>query len=590
VRAVARHASSNRCERDGGFTLLEVILAMAIVIGVMLAMVGLMVGGLKTIEQARQRQTANSLATQQLERLRALPYDTVTKPVPSKPLGAGIQYVVNVGGVNRFQPTALVPGLDEPLVVNDYSGQVTTQKVGQVTYTIQTYVSVPASTGQQAYDLAAIVSWKSSVNTKGKYIIQRSTTYSPAACLSTLTSPFSSACQNYYTAQAGQSLSGVTITDPVDSSQNIAGLDARSLQLAFSGVSTNLLVEQTVSGTTSATTTGATRTAATTQSVDGLGATANFDSDPSSPPNQIFSNLTPSQIVGAKVSATNVTGSAGKLSVSPSDGDQGQAVGAVGADSGNCTDAGGSPLTTGPQLQLRPCASAWIRSQGSAANVSYTTPTGGVATLATFGAASDRTRAVSAVLAPASPSPNIASVCTGSAIDCAHAGAQSSIGNVSVGGGLVTVTGLSEKAQAEEGQGALPAVFQRAGTITIGGSAPQTIHLESYQLPAAAGMPGSTSWPVSGSMSQGGATVTFDGSVIVQNPKVTSSPASRPTGDPLKDCKTEACKTTVSGQAGVVINLTVTIQVGGVQMTQFAMVVDLGGVVANASFKAAQNG
>ena len=53
---------------DDGFTLIELIVALSIVFAVVASMIFLFVGSLKTVTQAKQRQTATALATQTLER------------------------------------------------------------------------------------------------------------------------------------------------------------------------------------------------------------------------------------------------------------------------------------------------------------------------------------------------------------------------------------------------------------------------------------------------------------------------------------------------------------------------------------------
>lgn len=283
---------------EAGFTLVEVIIAMVITAMVMAALGYAVVSSLFTIQQARQRQTATALATQQLERLRALPYDLVTQPDPTAPTVA-VDYTTTSGSVTSFAPpTRLLPGgINEQLVVNTVSGKTITQTSGNVTYAIETYVTKAAVTayGSQPFNLTAIVKWTSTVSRGQRETVERSTTYSSAGCLSTANSPFAAPCQAYYTVRAGEALSGITVGSVAGPNQPILGMDAQQLQLDLSHTSSNLLVEQTASGTSAAVTSGAVVTGASTSTSGDQSAGAAVDSDPSSVPNQSASMNTPAQ-------------------------------------------------------------------------------------------------------------------------------------------------------------------------------------------------------------------------------------------------------------------------------------------------------
>jgi prepilin-type N-terminal cleavage/methylation domain-containing protein len=587
-------------EPDDGFTLIEVIVAMFVTVLVMTALTYAVISSLTTIQQARQRQTATALATQQLERLRALPYDTVTQPDGASTVEAGLQYVTSSGAGATFAPaSALLPGVAETLVVNTVSGQWDDVKVDRVTYRVQTYVTraVPTLSGSQTYNLTAIVRWTSSVSPEGRETVLRSTTFSPAGCLSTVTSPFAAPCQAYYTIRAGESLSGVTITNPVDSSAAMLGLDASKLQLDFATVSSNFLVEQTATGNAGAVTSAASTAGSGAAETGGEAAGVAVDSDPSSVPAQSLAASTPPHS-----SATlTASGTGGTLALRPSTSDSGSARAAIFADAATCVGAKGVPLTTGPGSALRACASSTQQTAGAPAALTYTAPDGTGLTLATFGTTGAPSRAVAAVLAATN-----SGVCAGGGvIDCAHAASSRSIGAVGFGTdsftaapagftsskGLWSLDGIREYVQTEEGSSALPPAFTRSGTLVVWtGSGYQSVALANYATPATGSVLASETWDVpTTTVRYGGVEVDYAGSVTVQRPSVKHLPETR-TGVVATDCKVDACETSVDASGSVTSQITVTIRDGATVLTTFAVVSDLGGLTAQATYKAAANG
>jgi Tfp pilus assembly protein PilV len=310
--------------RDDGFTLIEIILAMFLTVVAMTALLGVLVSSLKTVTQARQRQTATALATQSLERLRALPYDSVTgSAAATYPKTVGLQYVTTSGTTDTFAPTVL-PGVSETLVVNQYSGKLASTTIDGVAYVVQTYVTKPAATAalQQAFNLTALVSWTSTVYPTTRTTAERSTEYSPAGCLSTAQSPFAAPCQAYFTAQAGLSASGFSVTNADDPTLDIPGINGRLVELNLPVLSANLQIEQTASGSAVGGTSAAKTVPGAAAGVGGVSASVAVDSDPSSTPSQ-------QQSASANQSFTSpvsISGTSGTLSATPTSGDtpQGQ--------------------------------------------------------------------------------------------------------------------------------------------------------------------------------------------------------------------------------------------------------------------------
>ena len=596
-----RQSLQRRAHGEGGFTLIEVIVAMVITVMVMTSLSYVVISSLKTIQQAKQRETATALATQELERLRALPYDTVTKTDTAASLKAGLLYATTVAGVTTFSPpSSLVPGVSEPLVINTVSSQWKDVQVDQVTYRVHTYVTraTPTASGSQPFNLTTIVQWTSSVWPAGRTSIERSTTFSPAGCLSTATSPFAAPCQAYVTARAGDALAGITVSDPVDSTLPLLGSSYSQLRIDLATTSSTFLVEQTANGSAQASTSAAQRDE--TVASGGELAKAAVDSDPSSTPDQSVTSATPAHTSGA----VTVSGSGGTLTVRPSSADSGTARAAIGADGTICVGANGTGITTGPSASLRPCASSNLQTSGTPATLVYTSPeASAVVTLVSAGTGGAPSRSVAAVVGTANTD-----VCDGAGapVDCVHAATSRSLGTATFAAssfvaapagfdatkGLWHVSGLAESARAEEGTGSHAPVFSRAGTLQVwNGTGYTNQSLSTFATPATAGDPQSQTWNIPETTVRYSSAVElkYSGSVIVQRPNIARSPATR-TGVVTTDCKTDACTTSVDGSASVVGRVEVTVLVDGAEWTKFAVVTDLGGPKADVSYKAAPDG
>ncbi|MDC7120798.1 hypothetical protein OMK64_04540 [Cellulomonas fimi] len=587
---------------------------MFITVLVMASLLALVVSSLGTIARAKQRQTATSLATQALERLRALPYDTVTQPDGSS-VSAGIEFVVSAAGVQRFRPTSLLPGFDEPLVVNRPgggwagSGQVENQTVGNVTYKVATYVTKAPVTGagQQAFTATALVTWSSGVTKGTRRVVEQSVLYSPAGCLSTAQSPFAAPCQSYFTAQAGQVLAGFTVTNPDDSTQPISGFGAERLELNLPSSSSTLLIEQTASANADAQTVSAAKVEGTTTTdLPGGSAAASVDSDPSSTPGQTQTTTTS----GYTAAAVSRSGPAGRLSATIGGGSVGSAAAAIGAPASTCTGMSGTGLTTGPASALRPCAASSLTPGSQTSSITYSPlwGAGGDIAIASVGGTTVPGRSVAAQLT--SSNPEACTSGTGPGLTgCSYGASTRRLGDVVLGSSagasgvpagfgaaLVQVTDLVESARAEEGQGARVPSYARAGTLRVWtGTSYAVVDLGGFAAPPATGVPGAESWTIppttlSYPAGLGDVTLTYEGSVTVQRPVVdrTQSGATR-SGNLLTDCKAAACTTKISGSGAVTSVLTVTVQRGGVEVGRFGVSSTLGGLVAQATYKVAAN-
>ena len=589
-RLVERQRRALASTHDAGFTLIEIIVAMVVVVIVMTALLGVLVSSLQTVAQARQRQTATALATRSLEQLRALPYAVVTGPDSTYTPNAG--YVTGSAPNYTFAPPAsMLAGVSETLVVNKYSGMrlAPSPVLDNVSYTVDRYVTKGAiAAGQQAYNLTALVSWKSSPSAITRTIVERSTTFSPTGCLSTAQHPFSGPCQAYFTGQAGQNAVAFQVTDPTDSSADIQGLNGRLVELSLPDLSTNLQIEQTASGTSNIATSGVRTLGATPAGAGNLPAAASVDSDPSSVPGQLVTSSV-SQVNGS-VSLSGIVAGVGTLSATPGT-SSGTVWSAIGANSSYCQDptlTGSTGLTTGPtSTTLGPCSSAKTTASVGG-TITYTTPGGKVVSLLTLGAAPNPSSAVAARISNLASNAN-ASACVGTttAPGCVHAAVSRSVGTLTVGSatggngpaamtsGIFNISGLAETAEAERGVGAASAAtFTRAGSVNYwNGSTYTTISL---------------AWNLFASVTIAPVTITYTGgTTVTEESTITVQPLTQST---TTDCTTTACVSAVNGAGSLVALTTFTVISGGTTVTTFALLSNLGGVMAQSTYKAAPLG
>ena len=601
-RLIERQRRALASTHDAGFTMIEILVAMMITVVIMAALLGVLVSSLKTVAQAKQRQTATALATRSLEQLRALSYDAVT--------GLDLAIVPNAAYVTGSSPNytftppaSILVGISEPLVVNANSGTrlAPSPVLDNVTYTVDSYVTKAALTaaGQQAYNLTTIVSWTSTVFPTVRTIAERSTTFSPSGCLSTAQRPFSAPCQAYFTAQSGQSAAGFSVTNADDSRLDILGIGGKSVELSLPGLNANLQIEQTASGSASGTTSGAKAIPGLATGVGSQSAAVVVDSDPSSTPGQ---SITKSAI--QTPGSVSLTGPGGTLTAKPTSSDSVGARAAIQADTGMCIDGTltGTGLSTGAtSATLRPCASANQKQASTAGEITYLDPLASNSiSIMSLAAPSQTSRAVAANLAVANTDACSSSLLP-TAPGCAHARVYRSLGKLVVGSlsgisgpldvdkGVFSVSGLIDGAVVESGKGWSAPKYERAGQLVVwttvaGVPQYQTVDLGDYAEPATGLMLPSQTWtipPVTTTYSSG-LSVTAEGSVTVQRPTLTTSG--------LPDCLTSACVARLNGGGGLRALTTFTVAQGATVLTKFVLVSEIGGAVAESTYKAAPSG
>ncbi len=598
MRLLPGFRRSAQAHGDDGFTLLELVVAVIIVFTVMAAMIGLFVGSLRTVTQAKQRQTAAALATQTLERLRALPYDVIKVGVNNGT--AAYTADPNIADGATATPRLFRGTIDELLLAN--ASQVTAPlsnhrvvtTVEGIAYTVGVYVT-QAATPQPAYNLTAMVTYSTNASKGTKTVIQRSTAYSPSGCLSTATHPFAGPCQASFSALAGITAGSIVVSNPADPSALITGLGGTAIGLELPEVSASTGIEQTTTITAGVKTTAATATnGATTTTSGGQTAATAADSDPSTP----AAGASDSKTAPAQTStAQTLTGLIGTLTATPTTTDPGNAASQVSAGATGCvaSDAAGTVIASG-----QPCASGMVRGLGTTAavNVDLTDfgAGGAVPNLPPFSAVSvGQAGVVSRAMAGRFTAANAQTCTLVSPPNCAHAGVTRTLGTVTVGslpprnGGdtgpaaytnSFSLTGLKETARAESGTGARPPVMTRdAGTLSYWNGATYT----SVVLPASPVADAAYDPPaVSMAYKAGGVGyVGLSVDSVINVSKVVAGTVS-PAG-----CIPLACTQQATSASSLTADTLYIVTLNGVEQTRFTVRTNLGALIAESSYRAA---
>ncbi|HEY3549299.1 MAG TPA: prepilin-type N-terminal cleavage/methylation domain-containing protein [Propionicimonas sp.] len=586
-------ALARRARGEAGFTLIEVIVAMALTLVLMTAVLSVLVSSLRSVKLAHQRQTATSLTTQAMEQLRALDYSSVTTDLHTTgpyPMSPGLQYVTGTT-FPVFQPTAVLPGISEPLIVNQYSAKImdpSTTTVDGLTYRVQVYVTDPAPTaGQsQAYNLTVITSWSSAVSEGARVVSQRSTLFSPSGCLTAADHPFSGPCQAAYVADAGQSLGGFTLSADGGTGE-ITGFNGQMLSLSLPVLSSNLTMEQSANAKGMVGTGEGRATSGSQDVTGGVGASVAVTSDPSAATAQ-------TQTSNAMQSAGEVSlsGSLGSLVAHAPGGTGGTTSAAIFADPGLCQDGTqlGTGLTTGPAGARRPCVASSVSAVASDGYLSLRTGLQDAMLLSQGSAGSGFARAVSANLAGPSGTACAASTPTILTGSCVRAAVTRTLGTVTVlplasavgapAGyrGLWYVDGLQETATSESGRYGAGPTYYRQGSLHVWNpstaSYDPAVDLSTF---SGSGAPTPITLPSMTLTYPDGLTVTASGTLTVNHTTTTTTSSS--------GCTT-TCTAGVDGSSAVRALVTFT-ATRGADTSTFGLAADLGGLLASTSYKAA---
>lgn len=417
---------------------------------------------------ARERQAATGVLDQSLERVRALPYDTVKVGHLTSDLAgaAGVSGSGTTAAPYRLTLTneRLPHGSNPPVVplVPNTSSVV----VNGLTFNTRVFVTYfdddPLS---GALRITAEVSWSSSLRGSAQRTVRGQTIlFSPAGCLSTATHPFAAPCQAFSYAAAGTQHGAITT-----SSDNFFGATISQASIDTPATSSTMQLEQLASLTSGSTSSGARLVIVglADQQSGFSPSSARANTDPTSAGSVPSSTSTAVATTGGTLSRS---GAGNVVDLVAPAADAGSSASTVAAASTQCPNLAGTDQTDG-----EPCGRASALQGGAlGSTVNFTNPGLGLMTVAE-------------VLAPPSAAGSFTNrdltpsgVCTGTTGNgCVHAKATRSLGRIRIGGlpagmipppgwagYLVAVTDFADTVSTEAGIGADAPTVAASGTIT----------------------------------------------------------------------------------------------------------------------------
>lgn len=484
--------------------MVEVVVAITILTVVLVAVAGSALVSLRAVTLGRQRTTANSLASQSLEQLRALPFATVAKGLDDTDLRAAPidAAITRVGTAYTFNGETLphgnivTAGTTLPPLVPHRS----TQTTNGVAYTVATYVTqVAGSTG--VVRATVVVSWGTSSTPGAAHSVTSSTLLAaPTGCLAGSNHPYVAPCQAFLYASGGTSGGHVTLNGTVG---NITIDDAT---LTFASVVSNLQAEQITADNGAVTATGGALTiGGATQRTGGASQTVHSDDDPASTASGYSAGNVTSQPSGA---LSRSDGAGNSIVVAVGGGDSGSAAATSSADAttARCTNIAGIA-----ENDHQPCGAGTVRA--GAASSLVVSVAGVTGSFVAAQLANPATQSGVFVARDVSPD---SGACSGTSGDgCATAAGARSLGafdlaGLPVGfqpgsgwdGALVHVSAYSDTVGAEAGLGAARPSLGVVGTPTVrwwNGAGYTTTTLTASTVGAHLAIPAATATdPVSG--------------------------------------------------------------------------------------------
>ncbi len=206
-------------QRDSGITLIELVVAMVIIAGVLMALIATQLSAAATIVEARKRTQATAYANEAMEQLRAIPWTYIS---------TGVHTTFNNTGQDPYVTgtALLLPGetasrtlrvgnqlLTKPRApLFDATGsnvtRITDAALTNTQFTIRAYVTEPEVGSVNTLGLAVVVSWVTARGELQETVVE-STAYRGTGCGNPDEAPYLSTCQASFD---GIATSGTVIT------------------------------------------------------------------------------------------------------------------------------------------------------------------------------------------------------------------------------------------------------------------------------------------------------------------------------------------------------------------------------------------
>jgi prepilin-type N-terminal cleavage/methylation domain-containing protein len=359
---------------EGGFTLIELMAALGVILVALLALAYTATIGFSDIALARQRQGANGLANQTMEQVRALPFDTLKAGLSNADLAGGGDANIVLNGACGAPTVYCYNG--ETIPRGNNAGVVPlvphrqTLTVGPTTYTVAVYVTYYNNVQTaNTFRITVSVSWANPV-VKGvaSKVTTQSIAYSASGCLSTATHPFSAPCQPFLYA------SGSADDGHFDVTGTVNGLNLQTATLSQPAFNSNTQNEQiaSIQGLSQASGITLTLVSQSAQDSGRQRVVTAADNDPAQPGNAYNTASATSS-----ASALSTNGAGNSLTLTPSSGDP---VSSVSTSASNST-GNTCPLVGPPQIDNFPCGWASARQSGAMSAVLALNPSTNLGTL-----------------------------------------------------------------------------------------------------------------------------------------------------------------------------------------------------------------
>jgi Tfp pilus assembly protein PilV len=351
VARLARRVRGRIRSDDDGFGLVEVVVASGVILTSLTMMAGVLTSGLTSTAVSKERQAATGLANQTLEKVRALPFETLRRGLDATEVAnSGDPNVTTCSGNPCFQGERIVTGTNatvDPLV--PHRTTVTHGDATEKQFTIGTYVTYyQNSLTANAYRVTAIVSWTSNVRNGKASSIDAQTIIFPNGCLSLPAHPYSGPCQASFTGSAIADRPTITVDGQV-----APGVHLVKAVLSGVAASSDVNTEQTsrVEGITQ----GA---GATLQPVSGAEQTIGYASVPSQADNDPEATkgiLETNDLPSAAPASASVAAGVNSSTVALAAGSGGRTTSTTAADAMRACPNLPSPSTVPNETDSQPC-------------------------------------------------------------------------------------------------------------------------------------------------------------------------------------------------------------------------------------------
>lgn len=472
-------------EDERGFTIIETVIAVTVIFGSLTALAYTATAGFGYQDAARQRQTANSVANQLMERVRGLTTTQITMGLLSTDLTdplitSGTFYPV--AGCTAGSP----PGCTESIVSSPAQASFPLNKhlwcsdtsqtltINNVPYSCGTYVTRDTSVTDAPYRITIILTWTSGASGPNKIVRLQSLFTSPPGCTSSTNHPYPGPCQGFFSLQATVPSVDVNIAR-TPSTSAAGGTTFTTGDLLAPGVSATEQTEQSSGLSATLNTAAGAMTGASVPSVGDVTVNAAADDNPDTSITVDSGRQRCGTEFTCTVTASPTLSSASGNSIS-------MTVPATTGESDGSTTSGGVGITSvcptaANDIDTLPCAGATGTSADLSASLTMNSPTPG---WGTFSLAKLADPSTATVYVDRQFSTGYGCTSPLATVGCVGGNASRSLGTVTIGdlpavgnwakrpaswNGFLTITGYADSAAAAVGSGASTSVPTIAGTL-----------------------------------------------------------------------------------------------------------------------------